>query len=244
MYGYQGLGTLSNYGFGSVYTWSYILVIACFIAALIAQFRVKSVYSKYDKYESMKGLTAEQAAQRVLDYYGITNVSIQHISGDLSDNYNPSTNIISLSDSTYGHSSIAAIGVACHEAGHAAQHAQGYVPIKIRNAIIPVCNIGSVAGVPLAILGIFLNMSGLVYFGLLLYAFVAFFQFATLPVELDASHRALKVIDETKMLEGNEYNGARRVLTAAAMTYVVAVATALANLLRLVIVLLDSRGRN
>ena len=180
----------------------------------------------------------------MLDFYGITNVSIQHISGELSDNYNPSTNIISLSDSTYGHSSIAAIGVACHEAGHAAQHAQGYVPIKVRNAIVPICNIGSAAGVPLALIGIFLNMSGLVYFGLLLYSFVALFQFATLPVELDASHRALKVIDETKMLEGNEYSGARKVLTAAAMTYVVAVATALANLLRFVVIFLGGRNRS
>ena len=125
-----------------------------------------------------------------------------------------------------------------------AQHAQGYVPIKVRNAIIPVCNIGSAAGIPLALIGIFLNISGLVYFGLILYAFVALFQFVTLPVELDASHRALKVIDETKMLEGNEYNGARKVLTAAAMTYVVAVATALANLLRFVIIFLGNNRRS
>ena len=205
MYGYQGLGNLSAYGIGSAYTWSYILVLVCFFAALIASSRVKSVYAKFDEYKASKGLTAEQAAQRVLDYYGITNVSIQHIPGELSDNFNPKTNIISLSDSTYGHSSIAAIGVACHEAG---------------------------------------NMSGLVYFGLLLYAFVALFQFVTLPVELDASHRALKVIDETKMLEGNEYTGARKVLTAAAMTYVVAVATALANLLRFVIVFLGNSRRS
>ena len=227
MYGYQGLGNLSAYGIGSAYTWSYILVLVCFFAALIASSRVKSVYAKFDEYKASKGLTAEQAAQRVLDYYGITNVSIQHIPGELSDNFNPKTNIISLSDSTYGHSSIAAIGVACHEAG-----------------IIPVCNIGSAAGIPLALIGIFLNMSGLVYFGLLLYAFVALFQFVTLPVELDASHRALKVIDETKMLEGNEYTGARKVLTAAAMTYVVAVATALANLLRFVIVFLGNSRRS
>ena len=117
MYGYQGLGNLSAYGIGSAYTWSYILVLVCFFAALIASSRVKSVYAKFDEYKASKGLTAEQAAQRVLDYYGITNVSIQHIPGELSDNFNPKTNIISLSDSTYGHSSIAAIGVACHEAG-------------------------------------------------------------------------------------------------------------------------------
>lgn len=241
MYGYHGAAGLSNYAFGSAYTWSYILVIVCFIAAMIASARVKSIFRKYDEYKAMKGLTAEQAAQRVLDFYGITNVTIQHISGELSDNFNPKTNVISLSDSTFGHTSIAAIGVACHEAGHAAQHAEGYVPIRVRNAIVPICNIGSTAGIPLAILGILINASGLVYFGLILYSFVALFQFATLPVELDASHRALQVIDETKMLEGNEYEGARKVLTAAAMTYVVALATSLANLLRFVIIFLGNR---
>lgn len=244
MYGYQGLGQLSQYGFGSAYTWSYILVLLCFVAALIASARVKSVYAKYDEFKASKGITAEQAARMVLEYYGVKDVQIQHIPGELSDNFNPKTNIISLSDSTYGHSSIAAIGVACHEAGHAAQHAQNYVPIKVRNAIIPVCNIGSAAGIPLALIGIFLNMSGLVYFGLLLYAFVAIFQLVTLPVELDASHRALKVIGETGMLAGNEYEGAKKVLTAAAMTYVVAVATALANILRFVIIFLGNGRRN
>ena len=243
MYDYSTLGAYSQYT-GSGYMLSYLLVIACFFAALIASARVKSVYAKYDQVAASRGLTAEEAARKVLEYYGITNVAIQHISGELSDNFNPKTNIISLSDSTYGHSSIAAIGVACHEAGHAAQHAQGYVPIKIRNSIIPICNIGSAAGIPLAILGIILNLTGLVYFGLILYAFVALFQFATLPVELDASRRALKVINETQMLSGNEYTGAKKVLTAAAMTYVVAVATALANLLRFVVVFLGNRNRN
>lgn len=226
------------------YTWAYILVVLAFVASLIAQARVKYVYSRFDKIHSQRGLTAEQAAQTVLQYYQIQNVAIQPISGSLTDNFNPRNNVISLSQSTFGHSSIAAIGVACHEAGHAAQHATGYVPIKIRNAIIPVCNLGSRLGIPLALVGMFIpNQAGtwMILIGLALYAFVALFQFATLPVELNASHRALKVIQETGLLTSDERNGAREVLTAAAMTYVVAVAASLADLFRLLVLFLGRR---
>ncbi len=241
---------LGNYYFDGAYGWTYILVLITFFAAAIASRRVNSVYSKFDKVRSTKGLTAEQAAQRVLDHYGVKGVTIQPIAGNLTDNFNPQTNIISLSESVYGHTSIAAIGVACHEAGHAAQHAEGYVPIKLRNAVVPVTNFGSRAGLPIAILGVVLASAtqgamgyGLVYFGLLLYAFITIFQFITLPVELNASRRALKVIDETGMLEGSEYNGAKAVLTAAAMTYVVAAASALASLLRYAVILLNRSDR-
>ncbi|MBQ9066064.1 MAG: zinc metallopeptidase [Clostridia bacterium] len=222
------------------YTWAYILVVIAFLAALIAQARVKYTYSRFDKVMSRRGLTAEQAAAEVLRSYGIYDVEIRPIAGNLTDNFNPKTKIISLSEATYGHSSIAAIGVACHEAGHAAQHAQGYVPIKIRNAIIPVCNLGSRLGIPLALVGMFIpNDAGrlMIIIGLALYAFVALFQFATLPVELDASHRALKVINETQILTDDERKGARQVLVAAAMTYVVAIATALADLFRMIVLL-------
>jgi len=235
---------MGSYYFDPAYTWTYVLVVLCFFAALIASSKVKSTYRKYDAVESTNRLTAEQAVARVLQYYGITDVTIQHISGELTDNFNPKTKVISLSDSTFGHTSIAAIGVACHEAGHAAQHAEGYVPIKLRNAVIPVCNIGSTLGLPIAILGVFLNTLNLVYIGLILYSFITIFQFITLPVELDASHRALKVINETGMLTDEERGGARKVLTAAAMTYIVAAATALANLLRFVVMFLGGSRRN
>lgn len=235
---------IGDFNTGSVYMWTYILVLVCFAVSMIASARVRSTYRKFDGVESTNRLTAEQAVAKVLQYYGITDVQIQHIEGELTDNFNPKTKIISLSDSTFGHSSIAAIGVACHEAGHAAQHAQGYVPIKLRNAVIPVCNIGSAMGIPIAILGVILNTVNLVYIGLLLYAFITLFQLITLPVELDASHRALKVIRETGMLTANEQHGARSVLSAAAMTYVVAAATALANLLRFAVIFLGNSRRS
>lgn len=235
---------IGDFNTGSVYMWTYILVLVCFAVSMIASARVRSTYRKFDGVVSTNRLTAEQAVAKVLQYYGITDVQIQHIEGELTDNFNPKTKIISLSDSTFGHSSIAAIGVACHEAGHAAQHAQGYVPIKLRNAVIPVCNIGSAMGIPIAILGVILNTVNLVYIGLLLYAFITLFQLITLPVELDASHRALKVIRETGMLTANEQHGARSVLSAAAMTYVVAAATALANLLRFAVIFLGNSRRS
>ena len=228
----------------NAYTWAYFLVVIAFLASLLAQIHVKFVYSRYDRVPSRRGLTAEQAAQAVLNYYGIRNVQIRPISGRLTDNYDPRSNIISLSQSTYGHTSIAAIGVACHEAGHAAQHAQGYVPIKLRNALIPVCNLGSHLGIPLALVGMFIpNHIGteLILIGLAFYGFIAVFQFATLPVEFNASRRALKVIQETGLLGDRERRGARQVLVAAAMTYVVAVAAALADLLRLIVLFLGAR---
>ena len=232
------------YGTFDSYTWAYILVVIAFFASLIAQARVKYVYSRFDRVASQRGLTAEQAARAVLDYYQVYDVTVRPIAGKLTDNYNPRNKQISLSESTYGHSSIAATGVACHEAGHAAQHATGYVPIKIRNAIIPVCSFGSRFGIPLALVGMFVpNHTGtsLILAGLALYAFVALFQFATLPVELNASRRALKVIGETGLLDGREKSGAREVLIAAAMTYVVAVAASLADLFRMIILFLGNR---
>lgn len=213
-----------------------ILVIPALIIAMIAQFKVKSTYSKYSKLQNSRRLTGAQAAMMVLNYYGIHDVKIEHIAGHLNDHYDPRTNVIRLSDTVYNGSSIAAVGVACHEAGHAAQHAEGYVPIKIRNAIVPVCNIGSAAGIPLAILGLFLSVGWLVDFGLLLYALVAVFQFATLPVEFNASRRAIKVIEESDILGEDETAGAKKVLGAAAMTYVAALVVSLANLLRYVLI--------
>ncbi|MBR6619654.1 MAG: zinc metallopeptidase [Clostridia bacterium] len=213
-----------------------LLVVPMLILSIVAQAMVKSTFNKQSKVFSARGLTGEQAAARVLYHYGITDVRIEHSpSGRLSDHFDPRSNVIRLSDGVYNSSSVAAIGVACHEAGHAAQHAKGYLPIKVRNAILPVCNIGSRLGIPLAILGYFMGFEPLVSIGLLLYALVAVFQLVTLPVELNASKRALAVIDETNMLGEEEIGGAKKVLTAAAMTYVTALLVSLAQLLRLVL---------
>ena len=169
----------------------------------------------------------------VLRHYGLTEVRIERVNGKLTDHYDPRTNVIRLSDGVYGSASVSAIGIACHEAGHAVQYAKGYLPIKIRSAILPVCNIGSTLGIPLAVAGLIFGADLLVNIGLLLYSLVVIFQLATLPVEFNASRRAVSVIDETGMLSQQELPGARSVLRAAAMTYVAALVVSLANLLRL-----------
>ena len=232
-------------GFGYYYMdiWYFILVIPALIISLIAQYKVKSTFKKYSSVLNSKGITGARAAQAVLSHYGITDVGIQMVSGNLTDNFNPKTKIISLSESVYNSPSIAAVGVACHEAGHAAQHAEDYVPIKVRNSIIPVCNIGSMLGIPLAIIGLLIGFTTLIYVGLILYGAVFVFQLVTLPVEFDASKRAMKVIEETGLLYEDEVSGARKVLVSAALTYVAAMLVSLANLLRFVIRFLGSGSR-
>ena len=223
--------------FGYFYDyWYFILVVPMLILSVIAQAMVKSTYAKQSKVLASRGLTGAQAAARVLYHYGITDVKIElSPSKGLSDHFDPRSNVIRLSSGVYNSNSVAAIGIACHEAGHAAQHAEGYVPIKIRNSIIPVCNVGSYLGIPLALIGFWMGFEPLITIGLLLYSFIALFQFVTLPVELNASRRAVKVIEETNMLQEDEIGGAKKVLTAAAMTYVTALLVSLANLLRLVL---------
>lgn len=227
-------------------TWLYlILVIPAFIISMIAQAKVKSTYNKMAKIRNTSGYTGAQAAAAVLRHYGIMNVRIEETSGKLSDHFDPRSNVIRLSKEVYYGNSIAAVGIACHEAGHAAQHAESYVPIKIRNSIIPICNIGSYLGLPLAFAGYFLGFEPLILVGLGLYSFIAVFQLATLPVEFNASRRAIRVIDETGLLrEEEEMRGAKKVLAAAAMTYVAALAVTLANLLRFVILFLGRGRRN
>ena len=212
-----------------------LLVVPMLLLSLVAQVMVKSAFNKQSKVLSSRGLTGAQAAARVLYHYGITDVRFETISGKLSDHYDPKAKVIRLSQEVANGTNVAAIGVACHEAGHAAQHAQDYVPIKVRNAILPVCNIGSYIGLPIAILGYFLGFRPLISIGLILYGLIALFQLVTLPVELNASHRAMKVMEETNMLTDDELPGARKVLTAAAMTYVTALLVTLANLLRFVL---------
>lgn len=212
-----------------------ILVVPALLLAIWAQVQVKTTYRKYSRVPNSRGMTGAYAAQAVLNFYGITDVRIERVSGNLTDHYDPRSKVIRLSDGVYNSSTVAAIGIACHEAGHAAQHAENYAPIKIRNAIIPVCNIGSTIGIPLALIGWIFSFSILIYVGLGLYAAVFIFQVATLPVEFNASRRAIKVIDETQLLRDDEIGGTKKVLAAAAMTYVASMIVSLANLLRLLL---------
>ena len=226
------------YGYG-MDIWYVLLVVPAFLLALWAQIKVKGTYKKYSAVRNARGLTGAQAASRVLYEHGVNNVRIEHVSGTLTDHFDPRDNVIRLSDGVYDSTSVAAVGIACHEAGHAVQYAQSYAPIRVRNAILPACNIGSRIGLPLAVLGLFIWRTGfgeyLFWIGIFLYALVALFQLVTLPVEFNASRRALQAIEGSGMLVGDEYRGARKVLTAAALTYVAALAVSLANLLRLIL---------
>ncbi|MBR5191113.1 MAG: zinc metallopeptidase [Clostridia bacterium] len=212
-----------------------MLVVPVLIISLIASARVNSSFNKYSKVLYSRNLTGAQAAFEVLRYYGITNVQIEKVNGKLTDHYDPRTNVIRLSDSVYNSTSVAAIGVACHEAGHAAQYAQSYAPIKIRNLVLPAANLGSRAGFPLALIGFLLNFEFLAIAGIAFFSFAVLFQLVTLPVEFNASKRALNVISEVDILSVDEKAGAKKVLTAAAMTYVAALAVSIANLLRLIL---------
>ena len=212
-----------------------ILVVPVLIISLIASALVNSSFKKYSSVLSSRNLTGAQAAFEVLRHYGITNVQIERVNGNLTDHYDPRTNVIRLSDSVYNSTSVAAIGVACHEAGHAAQYAQNYAPIKIRNFVLPAANLGSKAGFPLALIGFFLNFEILAIAGIVFFSFAVLFQLVTLPVEFNASKRALDVISDADILSVDEKVGAKKVLTAAAMTYVAALAVSIANLLRLIL---------
>lgn len=233
-----------NYYYG--FDWTYlVLVLPCLILSLWSSASVKSTFRKYAKHYCVRGITGADAAMRVLRNNGITNVRIERIAGDLTDHYDPRTNVIRLSESVYSSTSTAAIGVACHEAGHAVQYAKHYAPIKLRAAIIPITNIGSKLAVPLILLGILLPFLGytFVYLGIACFGLSLVFQLITLPVEFNASRRAIHAIDEAGILTQQEMAGARRTLRAAAMTYVAATATALAQLLRLIL-LFGGRRRN
>ncbi len=231
------------FGFFYMDYWYIVLVIPALIISMWAQYKVKSSYKKFSKVLNSRKITGAYAAQAVLSYYGITDVTIRPIGGNLTDNFNPKTKVISLSQGVFSGTSVAAVGVACHEAGHAAQHATSYVPIKLRNSILPVCRLGSTLGLPLALIGYFLGFGLLVNIGLILYAAVFVFQLVTLPVEFNASRRAIAVIEETGLLYGDESEGAKKVLKAAAMTYVASMLVALANLLRFIIKLTANQRR-
>ncbi len=224
--------------------WYYVLVIPAFLISLLAQFAVSSTFKKYSQIRNYRGLTGADAANRVLSSHGIYDVGIEHISGELTDHYDPRSNVIRLSDNVYKSTSVAAIGVACHEAGHAVQYAKHYLPIKIRAAIIPITNIGSNLGIILATIGLAMAFDPLAIIGILLFSTVFIFQLVTLPVEFNASARALETIRNDAILSNEESEGAKRVLQAAAMTYVAAMIVSLMNLLSLILRFSGRRRRD
>ena len=225
------------YGFDWTY---FFIVLPCVLLSMWASSSVNSTFKKYSSHHSSRRITGAQAAQRVLAWNGVNGVRIERISGNLTDHFDPTSNVIRLSDAVYDATSVAAIGVACHEAGHAVQYAQHYAPIKIRAAIIPVTNIGSKLAMPLILLGLLLSAmgdlsTGLVYLGIACFSLSLVFQLVTLPVEFNASRRAMNAIADSNILTAEEQRGARKTLTAAAMTYVAATAVALSQLIRLLI---------
>lgn len=226
------------YGFD----WTYlVLVLPCIILSLWASSNVNSTFRRYSKHLSLRRITGADAARRVLSANGVSGVRIERVSGNLTDHFDPKTNVIRLSDSVYDSTSVASIGVACHEAGHAVQYARNYAPIKLRAAIIPVTNFGSKLAMPLILLGVLLSAFAeanyaLVYLGIACFGLSLVFQLVTLPVEFNASRRAMQAIESGDILTDEEQRGARKALTAAALTYVAATATALAQLLRLLVI--------
>lgn len=221
-------------------TW--ILLLPAIILSIWASARVNSTFRKYSQDYNRFGLTGADAARRILDMNGLYNVRIERVSGDLTDHYDPRTNVVRLSDATYSSQSVGAIGVAAHEVGHAVQHATGYAPIKIRNSIVPVVNVCSMLSMPIILLGVILSYNQtMVDIGIILFSATVLFQLITLPVEFNASSRALNTLESQNMLASDELQGARKVLRAAAMTYVAAALSSFMSLLRLILIF---GGRN
>lgn len=234
------------YGF-YYYDYTYFLfMLPAFIISLYAQFKVNSTFSKYSKMRNMRGLTGADAAHRVLMQNEVTGVTVTQVAGELTDHFDPRTNVIKLSDPVYSSTSVSAIGVAAHEAGHAVQHARGYAPMKFRKVLVPISNIGSTLSMPLIFIGLLLPVQYdfIVNIGIALFSLAVLFQIVTLPVELDASRRAIATLEQTEMLYGEELKGAKKVLTAAAMTYLAATFTAVMSLLRLLLIAGNRRGND
>lgn len=232
--------------------WTLLLVLPAMIFAIIAQFKVKSTFDKYDRVGTARRISGAEAARRILDQNGLYNVQVERVRGHLTDHFDPRSNVIRLSEATHDSVSVAALGVAAHEAGHAVQHAKGYLPIKIRSAIIPVTQFGSRLAMPIFLIGLLLTSLGymdnyaggvIMMVGILLFSLTTLFQLITLPTEFNASSRALKALEESEILYGEEVSGARKVLSAAAMTYVAALATSLASLLRLILIASSASNR-
>lgn len=223
---------------------TYLLVLIGVVLSLLASSRVKSTYAKYSKELNLSGMTGAQAAERILSMSGIYDVKVQHVSGSLTDHYDPRNKTLNLSDAVYGSTSVAAVGVAAHECGHAIQHDRGYWPLKLRSTLVPVVNIGAKISWPLILIGLLLGGNGiLIELGILMFSFAVAFQLITLPVEYNASNRALNLLSETGILYGEEIPKTKKVLNAAALTYVAAAASSILQLLRLVL-LFGNRRRD
>ena len=224
-----------GYPYGFYFDPTYILLIIGLVISLIASTRMKSTFSKYRRVRSDSGLTGAQTAERILAAAGIYDVKIVHVQGSLTDHYDPRTKTVSLSQDVYGQTSVASVCVAAHECGHAIQHAVNYAPLNIRSAIVPVANLGSSLSWPIFLAGLIFSMRSLLMLGIVLFSLAVLFQLVTLPVEFNASSRALRLLESTGILSTEENLGARRVLTAAALTYVAALASSILQLLRLII---------
>ena len=232
-----------HFGYYGIDMYYIVLVVPCIILAFWAQAQVKSTFSRYERVLTRRGLTGAMAAEAVLRQNGVTGVRVEWVAGKLTDHFDPRTNTIRLSNAVYSSTSVASIGVAAHEAGHAVQYAVGYIPIRLRAAIIPATQLGSMAAFPLILLGLFMNSGWLIDVGILAFALSTVFQLVTLPVEINASRRALAAIEQGGLLAPDEYPMAKKTLTAAAMTYVAALAVSLAQLLRLLLIF-GGRNRN
>ena len=223
------------------YDSTYILVIIGAVIVLIAQGMVKSAFAKYSNIRSSAGITGAEAAKKALHDNGVYDVTVMRVPGELTDHFNPASKTVNLSDPVYATDSIAAIAVACHECGHAMQHNEDYLPLKIRSAIVPAASFGSKLGFPIVIAGLFFSLGPLMFAGVILFTLGVAFQIVTLPVEFDASRRALEYIEGSGLITGNELEGAKKVLRAAALTYVASAAAAVLSLLRLILLSRNSR---
>lgn len=233
LYGYgYGYGYPMYYGFDK----TYLLVLVAAIFSIWASAHVNATYSKYAKVRAMQGITGAEAAQRILYYAGLSNIRVEHIAGNLTDHYDPRDKVLRLSDSTYSSASVAAIGVAAHECGHAIQDAEGYTPLRLRSTLVPAANLGSRLGIPIILLGVILGSNyTLIQVGIWVFSLAVLFQLVTLPVEFNASNRAMKILDSRGILGQEELSMCKKVLSAAAMTYVAAAASSIMQLLRLVL---------
>lgn len=218
-----------------------LIVLPAILLAFYAQMKVKSAYRAGDRIQAPYGMTGYDAARRILDQNGLYHIAIEQIPGELTDHYDPRTNVIRLSANVYRSNTASAVGVAAHEAGHAVQYAQNYAPIKLRAAIIPVCNFGSMLSMPLFLIGLLLVIEPLMWFGIIAYSLTALFQLITLPVEFNASRRAMNILSDSGRFSDEQLRASRRVLSAAALTYVAALATSLLSILRLIVIV---NGRN